>query len=329
MLILSAMHHSFVRAYFRDPLDGISSEKAPQSTAPRVSTLEVNVGARDQPSPNTFVVAIDFGTTFSAVAFTVLKPGDRRDMVEIDEIAYISNYPDSPGGVRGSKLEAPTESCYDMKTKRTLEPKNNSTNDNNDNNDDNDDNDNDGDHAQGGDSLIDQMDIDTNENTDQNDTDPDFLWGYCVYQHFRHPDADRTKFKRISRSKLLLYRSEHTKNLRNQLKNTVRQLQDIGAIRSGMDFIVDYLARLLTHTKQQLVQYHKFKETDSVEFVITVPAMWKRWACRRMQNALREANYRSEFVRETSGSVEHIHIVSEPEAAAARVLTSQRDIQVA
>ncbi|QKX56906.1 uncharacterized protein TRUGW13939_04014 [Talaromyces rugulosus] len=182
-------------------------------------------------------------------------------MVEIDEIAYISNYPGSPGGVRGSKLEAPTESCYDIKTKRTLEPNNNPTN--NDDDSDND-SDNDSDHAQGCDSLIEQMEIDTNENPDQNDTDPDFLWGY---------------------------------------------------------------ARLLTHTKQQLVQYHKFKETDSVEFVITVPAMWKRWACRRMQNALREANHRSEFVRETSARIEHIHIVSEPEAAAARVLASQRDIQ--
>jgi hypothetical protein len=323
------MHHSFVRAFSRDPLDNIGSEKALQPMTPETPMPEINAQAPNQPSPNCFIVAIDFGTTFSAVASTVLRPGERRDMVEIDEIACISNYPDVLGGVLGSKLEVPTESCYRNKavsrndqsvshvqSRRALEP-------DDDSRDDDDDED-----AQGGDSLFDQMEIDTNESTDQNDTDPEFLWGYAVHQHFRHPDADRTKFQRISRSKLLLYRSEHTENLRNKLENSVRKLQDIGAIRSGMDFIVDYLTRLLTHTKQQLIQFHGFKDSDSVEFVVTVPVIWKRWACRRMQNALREASNRSRFGGDISGSIEHLYIVSEPEAAAARVLASQRDIQV-
>jgi hypothetical protein len=319
------MHHSFVRAYSNDPSDNeISTEATPPSTSPRLSPTDVNDGQ----SPKRFIVAVDFGTTFSAVAFTALRPGEPRELVEVDEIVCISNYPNSPSGVRGLKSEVPTESCYprsaiyrddrsffNIRSRRALES----------------DDDVGADEEDGRNSrenAIDEMDIDTGESTVPSDIDPEYLWGYGVHQHFRYPDVDRTNFQRITRSKLLLDDSEHTRHLREQLQNTIRELKEVGTIRNGMNLIVDFLAQLLAHTKQQLCQFHNFKDIDLVEFVLCVPVVWKRRACRRMQNAIREASYRSGFGKVISDSVENLYIVSEPEAAATRILESTRDIQV-
>ncbi|KAK9592355.1 hypothetical protein V6Z90_003490 [Aspergillus fumigatus] len=94
-----------------------------------------------------------------------------------------------------------------------------------------------------------------------------------------------------------------------------------------MDLIVDFLSHLLAHTKAQLISLHMFNDNDSVEWVLCVPVVWRRRAVRKMQDALIEASRRSLFGRTISNSVENLYIVSKPEAAAAHVLASTREVK--
>ncbi|KAI9933210.1 hypothetical protein ASPWEDRAFT_42965 [Aspergillus wentii DTO 134E9] len=325
------MHHNFVRAYSMDRAysndffdDDIMDESETPPTSPRPPSSE-SMDLDNDRQPNHFIVAVDFGTTFSSVAYTVLRPGGKKAQVELDDIACISNYPGCENGVWGHRAEVPTESCYfkpnlkpkpiqgsrscfKLRSRRVLESNNE-----------------DEEHA--GPDLTDEMAGDTNE-TGPAYQGPDY-WGYGVQKHFKDPDADRKRFQRVTRSKLLLDKSEYTRHLRKELHEVVLDLQKRGTIRSGTDFIVDYLILLLKHTKDELCRLRGFKNGDSVEFVLCVPVAWKRRACRRMESALREASCRSGFGKVLSHSVENLYIVSEPEAAAARVLTSkQQDIQV-
>lgn len=315
------MQHSFVRAWS----DLSDDEISPEPT--QSPTTDVSNETGDARLTKHYVIAVDFGTTFSAVAFAILRPGDERELVDVDEITCISNYPTSVSGLRGLKLEVPTEMCYrktpihrdnrsffDIRSKRALES--------------DDDVGDEEDSRNSRDTGLDEMDIDMRETTAAVGINPKYIWGYGVHQHFQHLDADRTTFQRVTRSKLLLDNSERTKFIRQQLQHVIRELKEIGTIRNGMNLIVDFLTQLFVHTKQQLCQFYRFKDTDSVEFVLCVPVIWKRAACRRMQNAIREASYRSGLGKVISDSVENLYIVSEPEAAAARVLATTREIQV-
>jgi hypothetical protein len=299
------------------------------------------------PSQKRFIVAIDFGTTFSAVAFAVLQPRDRREDVPVDAIEYIEHYPDAPGGVLGEKREIPTESCYlkvPIRRDENLflfhpEIEQASELESNDSGEEDE-------AKEAAKSSDHEMDIDLphgedpqgqdlrhhedSQGEDREDRGVRYLWGYSVHQHFKFPDADCKNYQKISRSKLILDNSEHTRTLRRQLKDSVDELKNRGTVRNGMDLIIDYLEQLLIHTKDQLRWSHDFNEQHSVEFVLCVPVVWKREACRLMQSALKAAVLRSNFGKVVSDSVENLYIVSEPEAAAARVLETSlaRDIQV-
>lgn len=164
--------------------------------------------------------------------------------------------------------------------------------------------------------------------TPPRDPEQIFRWGFFVPEHFNLPDADRSSFQRITRSKLLLDKTDYTRELREQLQATAENLAELGIINDSMDLIVDFLCHLLAHTKAQLISLHMFNDNDSVEWVLCVPVVWRRRAVRKMQDALIEASRRSLFGRTISNSVENLYIVSKPEAAAAHVLASTREVKV-
>lgn len=163
--------------------------------------------------------------------------------------------------------------------------------------------------------------------TPPRDPEQIFRWGFFVPEHFNLPDADRSSFQRITRSKLLLDKTDYTRELREQLQATAENLAELGIINDSMDLIVDFLSHLLAHTKAQLISLHMFNDNDSVEWVLCVPVVWRRRAVRKMQDALIEASRRSLFGRTISNSVENLYIVSKPEAAAAHVLASTREVK--
>jgi hypothetical protein len=195
-------------------------------------------------------------------------------------------------------MEVPTETCYPLGTKPA--------------------------QASSGE----MMDVDAPITTAPDDTDQIFRWGFSVHEHFKLPDIDRRNFQRITRSKLLLDKTDCTRELRERLQTTAKKLEELGIITNSMDLIVDFLTPLLAHTKAQLAISHGFNDNDSVEWVLCVPVVWRRRAVRKMQDALIEASHRSRFGRIISNSVENLYIVSEPEAAAAHVLASTREVKV-
>ncbi|RHZ51804.1 Hsp70 family protein [Aspergillus thermomutatus] len=299
------MRPTFVRAFSSDLLDDIlDSEINQSSTSPGLPAINGTADGDEGQPPRQFIVAVDFGTTFSAVAYTVLRPGEERTLVDIHQVSCIANYDDVAESVRGLIMEVPTETCYPLGTRDLLlrnEP------------------------AQA--RFGEMMDVDAAVTTAPTDTDQIFRWGFSVHEHFRLPDADRRNFQRVTRSKLLLDKTDCTRELREQLQVTAKELEALGIITNGMDLIVDFLRHLLAHTKAQLIRSHGFNDNDSVEWVLCVPVVWRRRAVRKMQDALAEASHRSLFGRTISNSVENLYIVSEPEAAAACVLASTREIK--
>jgi hypothetical protein len=73
-----------------------------------------------------------------------------------------------------------------------------------------------------------------------------------------------------------------------------------------------------------------FDDSYSKEIVLCVPAIWTQKACRDMQTAMARAMGQARFegVDVRNNSIENLFIVSEPEAAAAYVLATERGVSV-
>ncbi|EDP52382.1 HSP70 family protein [Aspergillus fumigatus] len=277
------MRPTFVRAFSNNCLDDIiESEINRPSAGPELPATNGPNGGDEGQQPRQFIVAVDFGTTSSAVAYTVLRPGEDRTMVDIHQISSISLYPGSGEKERGLTTEVPTETCYPLNARPRQA-----------------------------------------DSAEAMDVDPPARSGANLSLGVLY----RSSFQRITRSKLLLDKTDYTRELREQLQATAENLAELGIINDSMDLIVDFLSHLLAHTKAQLISLHMFNDNDSVEWVLCVPVVWRRRAVRKMQDALIEASRRSLFGRTISNSVENLYIVSKPEAAAAHVLASTREVK--
>ncbi|KAH1803677.1 hypothetical protein KXX36_003517 [Aspergillus fumigatus] len=270
------MRPTFVRAFSNNCLDDIiESEINRPSAGPELPATNGPNGGDEGQQPRQFIVAVDFGTTSSAVAYTVLRPGEDRTMVDIHQISSISLYPGSGEKERGLTTEVPTETCYPLNARPRQ-----------------------ADSAEA-------MDVDPPARSGAN-----LSLGVLCAGTFQSTGC---------RSQQL---SEN-----HPFEATAENLAELGIINDSMDLIVDFLSHLLAHTKAQLISLHMFNDNDSVEWVLCVPVVWRRRAVRKMQDALIEASRRSLFGRTISNSVENLYIVSKPEAAAAHVLASTREVK--
>ncbi len=286
---------------------------------------------------STFIIATDFGTTFSSMAFT------KRDTSQ-GEPRVIFNYPDDPRTNGKSSFEVPTESWYpDIANYRefmdeTMMLPQDDEDGRNLLDEDDDDRDellpyvHNEEHSDGQDDEYVGVDPkisvrETVECTEDASEMPTFLWGYETQDiktqaMMRFPGVDRSQFKRISRSKLMLDHSNHTQKVRDHLRPILNQLKHRGIIKRDEDVIADYLSRLFMHAKAQLLQ-KGFTESDSVEHVLCVPNIWSSKACRTMQRAMETAIWRSGL-----GSLDNLFIVAEPEAAATYVLHNNINFRI-
>jgi hypothetical protein len=261
------------------------------------------------------IVATDFGTTFSCVAFAS-KRGD---------IGIIRNYPEDPMNIQGNpRSDVPTESWYP--NKKVLEElvaqhignsQHTETLNLDDEDDELDDSSN-GTTRPAGDreSSAESMDIDTIQNQYVPET---MYWGYEVQDKLMAPDLDKTQYNCITRSKLLLDVSDQTKQIRQDLRPILKNLKRRRCIQSDEDVISQYLEKLFKHSKNELLKLGWDPERQFVEHVLCVPVIWSANACRKMQRAMEVAIRKSSF-----GSVQDLFLVSEPEAAAAYVLDQNR-----
>ncbi|PQE31227.1 hypothetical protein CJF32_00001803 [Rutstroemia sp. NJR-2017a WRK4] len=254
------------------------------------------------------IVATDFGTTFSCVAFAS-KRGDIR---------IVRNYPGDPMTMQGNpRSDVPTESWYP--NKKILEELAAQHNGNSrgvetlrfDDEDDEFNDSNNGTLGLVGDGELgtESMDIDPIENEYVPES---MYWGYEVQDKLMDPDLDKSQYNCVTRSKLLLDVSDQTKQIRQDLRPILKTLKTKRYIRSDEDVISQYLERLFKHSKNELLKLGWDPRTQSVEHVLCVPVIWSANACRKMQRAMEVAIQRSSF-----GSVQDLFLVSEPEAAAA------------
>jgi hypothetical protein len=309
---------AFTRMSDTESGDDTEMEEAPAEVA-----AETAAEPAEDVDGASLIIAIDFGTTFSSVAFRVTDNKDRQGILYGDNIDCVGKFPKDPAGSEGRK-EVPSESWYRGKPY-----------------DDNDEDLSDGSNEMNSSSgQIDSVDTEgltktiwdpwSNENDDEEvrvDMDR-YVWGYGVQHNLKTPihDFDR-KFK-IARSKLLLGGSAATPGDREKLNASTKALRRKGYIKKDYDVITDFLTSLMQHTKAHLSRYGYFQESVPLEFVICVPAAWTPSACRTMQTAMAQAVKRAALGELSSEGIQNVFIVSEAEAAAACVLTGSRDIKV-
>jgi hypothetical protein len=279
---------------------------------------EMDIDGREERTPTVdetltpIIVATDFGTTFSSVAYA------RRGEGMLPDVKIIDNYPNEPSHHTNGhpSPQVPTESWYPNEP--TLEEKSRSPTPIQN-------------YFPQGVSNGNIYDAESDEQGDIYDGPEDeeptipqpspspklrsFVWGYGIQTEINE-DMDHSKFNRIARSKLWLDKSEHTASVRAELDPILRRLKRKKVIKENEDVIADYLGRLFMHTKAQLKEEGVISDATPIEHVLTVPAIWTADACRKMQRAMAVAIQQAKF-----GAVENLFLVSEPEAAATYVLS--------
>jgi hypothetical protein len=264
------------------------------------------------------IIATDFGTTFSSVAYA------RRGEGLLPDVKIIDSYPNEPSHYTNGhpSLQVPTESWYPNEP--TLEEASRSPTPIQDYFPQRVSNGNlyDAESDDGRDIYDGPYDKPDEEYAVHPRSPPpklrSFVWGYGIQTEINE-DMDHGKFNRIARSKLWLDKSHHTASIRNELDPILRRLKRRKIIKENEDVIADYLARLFMHTKAQLKEEGVISEVTPIEHVLTVPAIWTADACRKMQKAMATAIEQAKF-----GAVENLFLVSEPEAAATYVLSQCR-----
>jgi hypothetical protein len=308
----------------------LRGESTVRGSSADVEMLDGEVPPGGPTSDKRFIVAIDFGTTFSSISFLAPQEDtgtdhELNDHKYVDEIQSIVNYPDEPRfGLLARRKEVPTEIWYPKKAylDETLLAARNRPSDIIiiDDTDD--------DQTHSGDQNPDEdADMETDDDADDEEN-KDTFWGYEVQKQLRFPDTNRDQNRRMSRFKLLLDESDYTSQVRLDLEPNCIELKQKKIIKDKEDVIADYLKYLFSHAKAELVQGHGFSDACPVEFVLCVPPIWTPKASRIMQNNMERAICESGFGSVENDSVDNLFIVSEPEAAAAYVLASTTAVLV-
>ncbi|RKL08600.1 hypothetical protein BFJ68_g9394 [Fusarium oxysporum] len=270
---------------------------------------------RGDPFPKRLIIAVDFGTTYSAVSYVDVPQGCPSDSVDSRSIRSIGNYPwnynyhsNDPMG-----MEVPTEVIYPLD--RHFRDHFNL--------------DNSEEHWKTGDSV--KMPV-TDEDGDismLSDVSEKFRWGYQVHEVWNRPYThSNTTCQPLSRFKLLLDNSQMTESVRRDVRQTINTLKRKNVIQGPLHVIADFLTYLLEHTRSEL-RRQGFDDSYEREMILCVPAIWTQKACRDMQACLAVAMKRANFTRADlqNKSIDNLFIVSEPEAAAAHLLSTSAEIK--
>ncbi|EGU88537.1 hypothetical protein FOXB_00943 [Fusarium oxysporum f. sp. conglutinans Fo5176] len=271
------------------------------------------------------IIAIDFGTEYSNVSYTVIPESHSLSSDKKNRIYSIANYADSlswgtsvPSKViyplehHSQDLNSPVSEKTDLGDasgndgpgERFTDVANSGPEDR--------------DPHHGNQDTC--MEID---NVDERN------WGHRAEEHWRfpatHSDPDKAPLSRI---KLLLDDSSETEKVREELINQLDTLEKRGVIQQNLDVIVDYLTCLLLHALSEL-QKKGIDDSYRKDVVICVPVTWKEKAREDMRACLAKALRKAEFggVNVQENRIENLHIESELDAAAAHMLATQSIIK--
>lgn len=279
------------------------------------------------------VIAIDFGTTCSSVAYIHVSAGLNPEDVSIQNVKCISNYAryDPPLDALKIRDDVPTELWYDPGLGQTNErdvvgtPGSDSV--------DSDTLENESDTE-----CSDDLEKELDEPSDAMDVDnnaalrkklvPRF-WGFQVQKLLSNMDISEDIHRRLSRFKLLLDKKEETEAVREDLAPTIKYLVKNKLIGQETDIYTHFLSDILEHTKRELESVEMLQHEIPIEFVVCVPAEWPARGCRIMEKAMNEAVEKVGFGANANQTVHNLFLVSEPEAAAACILAEhEKDILV-
>jgi hypothetical protein len=278
------------------------------------------------------IIAVDFGTTFSSVAYAVLPKGVRPDKVSVHKVECIGNYPgyEPPPGVPDVRQDVPTELWYD--DSRLCARRGRATNGADDDQDpDSEDHefsssdDDLSDHTQS--QFDDDGGLEANAATQHRNarTIPATqYWGFGVQQKLSMEDIPRDEASPLTRFKLNLDQKKETETVTADLKDILKALKKRKIIENDTDIYTHYLTHLLKHTKEQLQLSDKLHQDMLVQFVLCVPAKWPMDACQIMQTAFEQAVKEAGLSEQANRSVHNMFMISEPEAAAECILAEAR-----
>ncbi|EXJ73843.1 uncharacterized protein A1O5_03605 [Cladophialophora psammophila CBS 110553] len=283
------------------------------------STQSVEQDSEDLRLPK-FIIAVDFGTTFSSVAFSRLEPDIPTRLVGIESIECIDNFPDTTSLGPSADLLAchqtvPTEiMCYTQKDKAMSEDQPESGLSDN------------ASHCSMDEHWV-------SSSSDDSDLEEVQLavpqagehkvrmsnWGWGVHSRLMKPHLIHPDLAHLKNFKLLLDDSPATRDLRKRSARVMSMLKPAKVV----DVIAEYLGQLLEHTKSRLTAVHGLRRDSPVEFVLSVPNPWTDTACRVMQDALIKAAKIAGFARLEQDVIRDLFIVAESEAAAAYALENR------
>ncbi|CAI6338266.1 unnamed protein product [Periconia digitata] len=295
-----------------------------------VDMMEVdNLDDDQKPSDSErLLISVDFGTTFSCVAYTRVHKGVRPGEVNISQVNCVNTFDDyEPRGEMAQKREdVPSELWYNPDL------------------DDQDDVEHDPidvenypsgkeDHWKSSYASSDEdepekpKEVLSRQRTleSQPMTSCPGCWGFQVQNRLKDVDIPKQEQGRLSRFKLLLDNSEVTKEYRHRLQYTLRTLKRKGLIEDKNDIYAHYLTHLLQNAKRHLERSRELEDNPSIEFILCVPAKWPIKGSRILQQAMERAVLGAGFGLEAQESVHNLFIVTEPEAAATCVLAENRN----
>ncbi|TXC00310.1 hypothetical protein FocTR4_00014448 [Fusarium oxysporum f. sp. cubense] len=240
------------------------------------------------------VMAVDFGETNSSVSHTLVHEGLLSESVTTLSPTTVSNYVSGMMTCRGSSmhLEVPTLLRYPVDW--VFQP-------------------------------LDELKVEQ-PGAIRHDNHQ-IRWGLEVQQDMSrvmsHSDNNQMLLHGF---KNLMSQSDNHQMQNARLIETLRRLAQKRSCPSEIPIremlllvIIDYLMKLLAHAKDEIVGS---KSISTIEMVICVPVFWNQQALRDMQTCVSIAMKRVDFpgVKFSDDCMENIFMISEPEAAATRLL---------
>lgn len=281
------------------------------------SLLEPHQSIEQDSEEPKFIIAVDFGTTFSSVAFVRLESNTPARLIGSESIRCIDNFPDMPPGISADLLTGhqtvPTElMLYTQKDKVSSgDPSDFDSSDRESQCS------LDGDWAS---SSEEEFDTEREKNISSRraskDTVGNSIWGWGVHSRLAKPESIPQDLKHLQNFKLLLDEGPDTRKLRKESALDLKTLKPAKVV----DIITEYLVQLFKHTKARLTALHGLHENSHVELVLCVPTSWTDRACRVMQDALTTAIKISQLTKLQQGVIKDLFIVAESEAAASYAL---------
>jgi hypothetical protein len=319
---------SSYRAY--DPPQDILDDDGPDQDVEMDDMAHRGPGEVPEQSER-LIVAVDFGTTFSSVAYATVTSNRRKELITLKDVKCITNYPDDLQATASDPIYGPSKAREDVPTELWYSDV---TLDDPDQGIDEEEHYEDGNSASETNSSSGESSQLHEEGTEMEGVQNismhemrgsmHMFWGFGVQDELGKIDQPKDGAGRLSRFKLMLEpKRDETKDVRETLKPTMKRLKMKGVVSGIVEVITDYLEQLLRHTKSELERIGLYRYGMDLEFVLCVPAVWPYKAVLDMQTAMTDAVKRCEFGTVADGVLDNLFIVSEPEAAAMCVLAEQ------